>query len=62
MENNKGEKIMEFELDKVEKYTTEQLQEFLDEIEQYWVKTNELYSMTDLLEINRELTIREEQK
>ena len=52
----------EFELDKVEKYTTEQLQEFLDEIEQYWVKTNELYSMTDLLEINRELTIREEQK
>ena len=38
------------------------MQEFLDEIEQYWVKTNELYSMTDLLEINRELTIREEQK
>ena len=35
MENNKGEKIMEFELDKVEKYTTEQLQEFLDKIEQY---------------------------
>ena len=53
---------MEFELDKVEEYTTEQLQKFLDEIEEYWVKTNELYSMTDLLEINRELTIREEQK
>ena len=50
---------MEFELDKVEEYTTEQLQKFLDEIEEYWVKTNELYSMTDLLEINRELTIRE---
>ena len=50
---------MEFELDKVEEYTTEQLQKFLDEIEEYWVKTNELYSMTDLLEINRELTLRE---
>ena len=50
---------MEFELDKVEDYTTEQLQKFLDEIEEYWVKTNELYSMTDLLEINRELTLRE---
>ena len=53
---------MEFELDKVEEYTSEQLQKFLDDIEEYWVKTNELYSMTDLLEINRELTIREEQK
>ena len=50
---------MEFELDKVEEYTTYQLQKFLDEIEEYWVKTNELYSMTDLLEINRELTLRE---
>ena len=50
---------MEFELDKVEEYTTNQLQKFLDEIEEYWVKTNELYSMTDLLEINRELTLRE---
>ena len=50
---------MEFELDKVEEYTTDQLQKFLDEIELYWVKTNELYSMTDLLEINRELTLRE---
>ena len=50
---------MEFELDKVEEYTTDQLQKFLDEIEEYWVKTNELYSMTDLLEINRELTLRE---
>ena len=50
---------MEFELDKVEEYTTSQLQKFLDEIEEYWVKTNELYSMTDLLEINRELTLRE---
>ncbi len=49
---------MEFELDKVEEYTTNQLQKFLDEIEEYWVKTNELYSMTDLLEINRELTLR----
>ena len=53
---------MEFELDKVEQYTTEQLQKFLDDIEEYWAKTNEVYSMTDLLEINRELTIREEQK
>lgn len=50
---------MEFELDKVEEYTTGQLQKFLDEIEEYWVKTNELHSMTDLLEINRELTLRE---
>ena len=50
---------MEFELDKVEEYTTEQLQDFLDSIEEYWAKTNELYSMTDLLEINRELTLRE---
>ena len=50
---------MEFELDKIEEYTTSQLQKFLDEIEEYWVKTNELYSMTDLLEINRELTLRE---
>tara|TARA_A100001201_G_scaffold65190_3_gene61301 strand:- start:1863 stop:2066 length:204 start_codon:yes stop_codon:yes gene_type:complete len=50
---------MEFELDKVEEYTTSQLQIFLDEIEEYWIKTNELYSMTDLLEINRELTLRE---
>ena len=50
---------MEFKLDKVEDYTTEQLQEFLDEIERLWVKTNELHSMTDLLEINRELTLRE---
>ncbi len=50
---------MEFELDKVEEYTTSQLQKFLDEIEEYWVKTNELHSMTDLLEINRELTLRE---
>ena len=55
----KRNKKMEFELDKVEDYTTEQLQKFLDEIEEYWVKTNELYSMTDLLEINRELTLRE---
>ena len=53
---------MEFELDKVEEYTSEQLQKFLDDIEEYWGKTNELYSMTDLLEINRELTIRDEQK
>ena len=53
--NNK----MEFELDKVEEYTAEQLQKFLDEIEEYWAKTNQLYSMTDLLEINRELTLRE---
>ena len=53
---------MEFELDKVGDYTTEQLQKFLDEIEEHWAKTNEVYSMTDLLEINRELTIREEQK
>ena len=53
---------MEFELDKVEEYTTEQLQDFLDSIEEYWAKPNELYSMTDLLEINRELTIREEQR
>lgn len=51
--------MVEFELDKVEAYTTEQLQKFLDEIEVYWDKTNELYSMTDLLEINRELTLRE---
>ena len=50
---------MEFELDKIEENTTSQLQKFLDEIEEYWVKTNELYSMTDLLEINRELTLRE---
>ena len=50
---------MEFELDKVEDYTTEQLQKFLDDIEEYWAKTNQLYSMTDLLEINRELTLRE---
>ena len=50
---------LEFELDKVEEYTTGQLQKFLDEIEEYWVKTNELHSMTDLLEINRELTLRE---
>ena len=50
---------MEFELDKIEEYTTIQLHKFLDEIEEYWVKTNELYSMTDLLEINRELTLRE---
>ena len=39
---------MEFKLDKVEDYTTEQLQEFLDEIERLWVKTNELHTMTDL--------------
>lgn len=50
---------MEFELDKIEEYTTSQLQKFLDEIEECWVQTNELYSMTDLLEINRELTLRE---
>ena len=55
----KRNKKMEFELDKVEDYTTEQLQKFLDEIEEYWARTNELYSMTDLLEINRELTLRE---
>ena len=55
----KRNKKMEFELDKVEDYTTEQLQKFLDEIEEYWAKTNQLYSMTDLLEINRELTLRE---
>ena len=29
---------MEFELDKVEEYTTEQLQEFLSEIELYGLK------------------------
>ena len=51
--------MIEFELDKVEEYTTNQLQKFLDEIEECWVQTNELYSMTDLLEINRELTLRE---
>ena len=50
---------LEFELDKVKGYTTDMLQNFLDEIEQYWVKTNKLHSMTDLLEINRELTLRE---
>tara|TARA_A100001391_G_C4962936_1_gene250439 strand:+ start:618 stop:794 length:177 start_codon:yes stop_codon:yes gene_type:complete len=50
---------MEFELNKLEEYTTSQLQKFLDEIEEHWLKTNELYSMTDLLEINRELTLRE---
>ena len=55
----KRNKKMEFELDKVEDYTTEQLQKFLDDIEEYWAKTNQLYSMTDLLEINRELTLRE---
>ena len=50
---------LEFELDKVKDYTTDMLQNFLDEIEQHWVKTNRLHSMTDLLEINRELTLRE---
>ena len=50
---------MEFELDKVKEYTTEQLQEFFDEIIDLISRTYELDSMTDLLEINRELTLRE---
>ena len=48
-----------FKLDSVETYETYQLQWFLDEIEREWLKSNQVYSMTDLLEINRELTIRE---
>ena len=50
---------MEFNLNKVEEYTKEELQKFLDEILDKWDKTNEIYSMTDLLEINRELTLRD---
>ena len=49
----------DFELEKVQDYNTNQLMFFFDEIEREWCKTNELHSMTDLLEINRELTIRE---
>ena len=48
-----------FKLNSVETYETYQLQWFLDEIEREWLKSNQVYSMTDLLEINRELTIRE---
>lgn len=41
------------------KYSTEQLIKFSEDIEVYWVKTNELYSLTDLCEIERELVKRE---
>lgn len=51
-----------FELEKIKSYTSYELQCFLDEIVDEWEKTNEVYSITDLLEINRELTIREEKK
>ena len=50
---------MEFLLDKVEEYTTDELQKYLDKILDEWAKNNEVYSMVDLLEINRELTLRE---
>ena len=53
------EEKMYFQLDKVEDYTDSQLQKYLDEILDEWDKTIELYSISDLLEINRELTIRE---
>mgnify|MGYP003323250554 CR=1 FL=1 len=49
----------EFELEKIESYKSNELQCFLDEIIDEWEKTNEVYSITDLLEINRELIIRE---
>jgi hypothetical protein len=50
---------MEFDFFKVEEYTTSQLQIFLDEMLDEWDKSNKVYSMADLLEINRELTLRE---
>ena len=52
-------RYMDFKIEKLEEYTTEQLQSFLDWIIDYWDKTNEVFSLTDLLEIERELTIRE---
>ena len=50
---------MEFDFSKVEEYTTSQLNKFLDEMIDEWHKNNEVYSMADLLEITRELTLRE---
>jgi len=41
------------------KYSTKQLIKFSEDIQLYWVKTNELYSLTDLCEIERELVKRE---
>ena len=52
---------VDFEIEKLEKYTNEELQSFLDSIIDYWDKTNEVFSLSDLLEIERELTIREMQ-
>lgn len=45
--------------DMEKKYSTEQLIKFSEDIQLYWVKTNELYSLTDLCEIERELVKRE---
>tara|TARA_R100000734_G_scaffold4991_1_gene4408 strand:+ start:633 stop:833 length:201 start_codon:yes stop_codon:yes gene_type:complete len=48
-----------FDMEKSHEYSTEQLIKFSEDIQSYWVKTNELYSLTDLCEIERELTLRE---
>ena len=45
--------------DMEKKYSTKQLIKFSEDIQLYWVKTNELYSLTDLCEIERELVKRE---
>ena len=57
--NNKLLNYFEDGYNMEKKYSTEQLIKFSEDIELYWVKTNELYSLTDLLEIERELVKRE---
>ena len=57
--NNKLLNYFEDGYNMEKKYSTEQLIKFSEDIQLYWVKTNELYSLTDLCEIERELVKRE---
>jgi hypothetical protein len=50
---------MEFEVDKIEGYSSDYLQFLLDEMIDEWEKSNTVFSLTDLMEIVRELTLRE---
>ena len=53
---------MDFNVDEIEEYTNEELQNELDDIIDEWDRSNTVFSLTDLMEIVRELTLREERK
>jgi len=53
---------MDFNADEIKEYTNDELQNELDNIIDEWDRSNTVFSLTDLMEIVRELTLREEQQ